>query len=81
MAVARRARWGGTWRRGEEMRTTGMGFGGGNRGWGLFYRVREGKARRHRGGGWPAMVGIQFSAVSRSKRGRGVDGCQASMTE
>jgi hypothetical protein len=27
MAVARRARWGGTWRRGEEMRTMGMSYG------------------------------------------------------
>jgi hypothetical protein len=67
--MARRARWGGTWRRGEEMRTTGMGCGGGDQGCGPFNRVGEGEARRHQGGGSPAMVGIQFPAVL-SKRGR-----------
>jgi hypothetical protein len=51
-----------------------MGCGGGGQGWGPFYRVGEGDLRRHRGGGWPAMVGIQFLTISRSKRGRGVDG-------
>jgi hypothetical protein len=46
-----------------------MGCGGGGQGWGPFYRVGEGDVRRHRGGGWPAMVGIQFPTISRSKRG------------
>jgi hypothetical protein len=81
MAVARRARWGGTWRREEEMRTTRMGCGGGGRGWVPLYRVGEGEARRNRGGGWSAMVGIQFPAVLRSKRVRGVDGHRASAGE
>jgi hypothetical protein len=81
MVMARRARWGGTWRRGEEMRTTGMGCGGGGQGWGPFYRVGEGEARRHREGGCKAMVGIQFLAILRSKRGRGVDGCRCSTRE
>jgi hypothetical protein len=81
MVAAQRARWGGTWRHGEEMRTIGMGCGGGGRGWGPFYRVGEGEARWHRGGGWPAMVGIQFLTVLRSKRGRGVDRCRASAGE
>jgi hypothetical protein len=48
-----------------------MGCGGGGQGWGPFYRVGEGEARRHWRGGWPTMVGIQFVAIS-SKRGRGV---------
>jgi hypothetical protein len=51
------------------MRTTGMGCGGGDQGCGPFNRVGEGEARRHQGGGSPAMVGIQFPAVL-SKRGR-----------
>jgi hypothetical protein len=55
-----------------------MGCGGGGRGWGPFYSVGESEARWHRGGKWLVMVGIQFLAISRSKRGRGVDGCQAS---
>jgi hypothetical protein len=58
-----------------------MGCVVGGRGWGPFYRVGEGEARRHRGGGWPVMVGIQFLTVSRSKRGRGVDGYRASAGE
>jgi hypothetical protein len=53
-----------------------MGCGGGGRGWDSFYRVAEGEARRHQGGVWPAMVGIQFPTVSRSKRGRGVEGAE-----
>jgi hypothetical protein len=51
MAAARRTQWGGTWRHGEEMRTAGMGCGGGGRGWGPFYRVREGEATPGRQGG------------------------------
>jgi hypothetical protein len=50
-------------------------------GWGPFYRVRAGEARWHRGGRWPAMVGIQLPTVSWSKRGRGLDGCRASAGE
>jgi hypothetical protein len=65
------------------MRTMGMGCGGGGRGWGWgpFYRVKEGEARQHWGGGWPTMAGIQFLTVSRSKRGRGVDWHRASVGE
>jgi hypothetical protein len=62
------------------MRTTGMGCGGGGWGWGPFYRVEEGDARRNWGGGWPAMVRIQFPTVSRSKRG-GVNRHRASVGE
>jgi hypothetical protein len=72
--AVQRARWGGTLRYGEEMRTMGMGCGGDGRGCGPFYRIREGEVRRHRGGGWPTMVGIQFLTVSRSTRVWGVDG-------
>jgi hypothetical protein len=48
MAAARRACWGGTWWHGKEIRTMGMGCGGGGRGWGAFYRVGEGEARWNR---------------------------------
>jgi hypothetical protein len=41
MTAAQRPRWGGTWRRGGGMRTSGLGCGGGGRGCGPFYRARE----------------------------------------
>jgi hypothetical protein len=42
--VARRARWGGTWRRGDEIRTTRVGCGGG--GWGWVPFIGSGMVRR-----------------------------------
>jgi hypothetical protein len=48
-----------------------------------FPFIGSGRARRGGTGerGWPTMVGIQFPTVSRSKRGRGVDGHRASAGE
>jgi hypothetical protein len=34
-----------------------------------FYRVGEGKAGRHRGHGWPVVVGIQNQWLQREKGG------------
>jgi hypothetical protein len=66
------------WRRNED---NGSGWWRWQLRLGPFHRVREGEARQHQGGGWPVMVGIQFPAILRSKRGRGVDGRRASVGE
>jgi hypothetical protein len=84
MAAARRSRWGGTWRRGEEMRTTGICCGGGGWGWGPFYRFWEGEAggqqcwgfnsrpfRGAKGGGEP--MGAEL--VQKSEGGRAALRC------